>query len=145
MTNGTAAARMLTDLIAGRANAWSEAFDSTRLAPGASVQKLVTENLDVGKRFIADRVRTWRPRPADELGRGEGDVVTLDGDSVAAFRDENGTLHAVAATCTHLGCRLTFNTAERSWDCPCHGSRFDIDGRVLQGPAIKDLASRDAR
>jgi Rieske Fe-S protein len=51
----------------------------------------------------------------------------------------------VSATCTHLGCRLAFNTAERSWDCPCHGSRFDIDGHVLQGPAVKDLASREAR
>ena len=145
MTNGTAAASMLTDLIAGRTNPWAEAFDSTRLAPGASVKKLVTENLEVGKRFVADRIRTWRPRPADELARGEGDVVTLDGDAVAAFRDENGTLHAVAATCTHLGCRLTFNTAERSWDCPCHGSRFDVDGHVLQGPAVTDLASRDAQ
>jgi glycine/D-amino acid oxidase-like deaminating enzyme/nitrite reductase/ring-hydroxylating ferredoxin subunit len=145
MTNGTAAAVMLTDVIAGRANPWAEAFDSTRLAPGASIKKLVTENLDVGKRFVADRIRTWRPRPVEELAPGEGDIVGLDGDPVAAFRDDDGTLHAVAASCTHLGCRLAFNTAERSWDCPCHGSRFDVDGHVLQGPAIKDLAPRSPR
>ena len=140
MTNGTAAAMMLTDLIAGRDNPWIEAFDSTRLGPGVSLKRLVAENLDVGRRFFVDRIRTLRPRPADELVAGEGDLVTLDDDLVAAFRDERGELHAVGATCTHLGCRLAFNTAERSWDCPCHGSRFDVDGHVLEGPAIKDLA-----
>jgi len=59
---------------------------------------------------------------------------------VATFVDESGLMHTVSATCTHLGCLVSFNAAERSWDCPCHGSRFDVDGRVLQGPAIKDLA-----
>jgi glycine/D-amino acid oxidase-like deaminating enzyme/nitrite reductase/ring-hydroxylating ferredoxin subunit len=142
MTNGTAAAVILADLLAARPNEWAEAFDSTRLAPGASIKSLVTENLDVGKRFVADRVRTWRSRPAEELSPGEGAIVDLEGDTVAAYRDEAGTLHAVAADCTHLGCRLAFNTAERSWDCPCHGSRFDVDGHVLQGPAVEDLAPK---
>jgi glycine/D-amino acid oxidase-like deaminating enzyme/nitrite reductase/ring-hydroxylating ferredoxin subunit len=142
MTNGTAAAAILADQLAARPNEWAEAFDSTRLAPGASIKSLVTENLDVGRRFIADRVRTWRSQPANELGPGEGGIVDLDGDTVAAYRDDGGALHAVAADCTHLGCRLTFNTAERSWDCPCHGSRFDVDGHVLQGPAVEDLARK---
>jgi glycine/D-amino acid oxidase-like deaminating enzyme/nitrite reductase/ring-hydroxylating ferredoxin subunit len=144
MSNGTAAAMILTDLIAGRSNPWAETFDSTRLKPGASVKKLVTDNLDVGKRFVADRIRSWRPRPAEELQIGEGDVVELDGETVAGFRDDNGALHIVAANCTHLGCRLAFNTAEKSWDCPCHGSRFDIDGSVLQGPAVEDLVTRQS-
>jgi Rieske Fe-S protein len=61
---------------------------------------------------------------------------------VAAYRDDDGSLHAVAANCTHLGCRRALNTAERSWDCPCHGSRFDIDGHVLEGPAVTDLDRR---
>jgi glycine/D-amino acid oxidase-like deaminating enzyme/nitrite reductase/ring-hydroxylating ferredoxin subunit len=139
MTNGTAAAMILKDLITETANPWSEAFDSTRLAPGASVKSLVAENLDVGKRFVADRLRTWRPRPASELKPGEGGVVEMAGEPVAAFRDESGAIHAVSPNCTHLGCRVTFNTAERSWDCPCHGSRFDVDGKVLQGPAVADL------
>jgi len=142
MSNGTAAAAILTDLIAGRPNPWAEAFDATRLAPGASVKRLVAENLDAGKRLVADRIRTWRPRPAGELAPGEGDIVEVDGDVVAAFRDEAGALHAVSATCTHLGCRVTFNTAERSWDCPCHGSRFDVEGNVIQGPAVENLVPR---
>jgi glycine/D-amino acid oxidase-like deaminating enzyme/nitrite reductase/ring-hydroxylating ferredoxin subunit len=140
MTNGTAAAAMLTDVIAGRDNPWLAAFDATRIAPRASASRLVTENLDVARRFVVDRVRSLRPRSVDELAPGEGDIVELDGQTVAAFRDDEGTIHAVAATCTHLGCRVTFNSAERSWDCPCHGSRFDGDGRVLQGPAVRDLA-----
>jgi glycine/D-amino acid oxidase-like deaminating enzyme/nitrite reductase/ring-hydroxylating ferredoxin subunit len=140
MTNGTAAAVMLTDVIAGRDNPWFAAFDATRLAPRASVTRLVTENLDVAKHFVVDRVRTLRPRSVDQLAPGDGDIVELDGQTVAAYRDDHGTVHAVAATCTHLGCRVTFNSAERSWDCPCHGSRFGGDGRVLQGPAVKDLA-----
>jgi glycine/D-amino acid oxidase-like deaminating enzyme/nitrite reductase/ring-hydroxylating ferredoxin subunit len=142
MTNGTAAAMILTDLIADRGNPWAEAFDSTRILPGASLATLVKENLDVGKRLVGDRVRSWRPRPAAELGPGEGAIVDLDGDTVAAFRGDDGVLHAVSASCTHLGCRVTFNTAERSWDCPCHGSRFDIDGRLLEGPAVADLHPR---
>ena len=142
MSNGSAAAIMLTDLIVGRDNPFTEAFDSTRMAPGKSIKSLITENVDVGKRFVADRIASWRARPASELAPGEGDIVTLDGDPVAGFRDDDGTLHAVSATCTHLGCRVSFNTAERSWDCPCHGSRFDIDGRVIQGPALHDLEAR---
>jgi len=143
MSNGTVAAMIISDLIAGRDNPWAEAFDSTRLAPGASIKRLVTENLDVGKRFVADRIRAWRPQPVDELEVGRGAIVELGGSAVAAYRDDRGDLHAVAATCTHLGCRVTFNTAERSWDCPCHGSRFDVDGHVLEGPAVEDLAPKE--
>src|SRR5438270_6830294 len=142
LSNGTAAAMMLVDLIAGRQNAWTEAFDATRLAPGASLKSLITENAEVGKRFLVDHLRTLKAPSPDSLGNDTGGIVDIDGDPVAAYRDEAGELHAVAATCTHLGCRLAFNTAERSWDCPCHGSRFDVEGRVLQGPATKDLAPK---
>lgn len=142
MSNGTVAAMILSDLIAGRDNPWAGAFDSTRLAPGASIKSLVTENVEVGKRFVADRLRSWTSRPASELGPGEGDIVTLEGELVAAYRDDQRQLHAVAPDCTHLGCRVSFNTAERTWDCPCHGSRFDVTGAVLQGPAVVDLARR---
>ncbi len=139
MTNGVASAMILTDLIQGRDNPWAETFDSTRVAPKQSAKKMVSANVDVAKRFVGDRVASLRSPDADELAPGTGGIVDLDGDTVAAFRDDAGKLHAVSPTCTHLGCRVTFNTAEISWDCPCHGSRFDIDGRVLQGPATKDL------
>ncbi len=140
MTNGTAAAILLDDLLAGRGNPWTETFDSTRLAPGASISSLISENVEVGKRFVGDRLRTLNPPSIDELPAGEGRICSAGGDTVAAYRDTDGTVHAVAADCTHLGCRVAFNTAERSWDCPCHGSRFSIDGHVLQGPAVTDLA-----
>lgn len=143
MTNGTVAAMVLADLIVGHDNPWSEVFDSTRLAPGASIKHLVTENIAVGRRFVEDRIRTSKPRAAEELERGEGTVVALDGRSVAGYRDDRGVLHAVDPTCTHLGCRVSFNTAERTWDCPCHGSRFDVDGQVIQGPALRDLEPVD--
>ena len=139
MTNGTAAGMILADTLLGAENPWREAFDSTRLAPGASIKSLVTENLDVGRRFVADRIRSWRPRNADDLAVGEGAIVELEGDKVAAYRDDTGKVHAVSPTCTHLGCQVSFNTAETTWDCPCHGSRFDHEGRVIEGPATSDL------
>ena len=78
-------------------------------------------------------------RPIDDLAPGEGDIVEHDGEKVAGYRDEDGTLLAVSPTCTHLGCQVNWNGAERSWDCPCHGSRFAPDGSVLQGPAVHRL------
>lgn len=145
MTNGTVAAMIISDGIAGRDNPWAQTFDSTRLKPGASLKQLISENLEVGKRFVADRISSWRASPAEELTAGEGAIVDLDGETVAAYRDDAGVLHAVSATCTHLGCRVAFNTAERTWDCPCHGSRFDADGHVLQGPAVRDLPPASER
>ena len=139
MTNGTVAAMILADRISGRDNPWAETFDSIRRPPATSLKRLITDNVQVAKRFVGDRVRTWHPKPAEDLAAGDGGIVELDGHAVAGYRDHDGALHAVATTCTHLGCRVTFNTAERSWDCPCHGSRFDVDGRVLQGPAVEDL------
>ena len=142
MTNGVAAAMILSDLVQGRPNPWEATFDATRVALKQSAKGVVSENVDVAKRFVGDRLAGMRAPDADELAPGDGGIVSLDGDTVAAFRDEDGTLHALSATCTHLGCRVSFNTAERSWDCPCHGSRFDLDGHVIQGPAIKDLAPK---
>ncbi|MGH9244782.1 MAG: FAD-dependent oxidoreductase [Acidimicrobiales bacterium] len=142
MTNGTAAAMILVDAIVGRDNPWADAFDSTRLAPRASARSFIVENLDVAKRFLVDRTTCRRPRPADDLAPGEGAIVDVAGERVAGYRDEHGVLHAVSPACTHLGCQVTFNVAERSWDCPCHGSRFDHRGRVIAGPAVKDLPAK---
>ncbi len=139
MTNGVVSAMILNDLVQGRANPWEAVFDATRVALKQSAKGVVSENVDVAKRFVGDRLAGLRAPDADELAPGDGGIVTLDGDTVAAFRDEDGTLHPLSPTCTHLGCRVSFNTAERSWDCPCHGSRFDLDGHVIQGPATKDL------
>jgi glycine/D-amino acid oxidase-like deaminating enzyme/nitrite reductase/ring-hydroxylating ferredoxin subunit len=139
LTNGTAAAHVLADLVAGRDNPWVEVYDSTRIGDAQAVKKLVEENVHVGVTFVKDRIARLRADAVDDLPRGEGAIVDADGDTVGAYRDPDGFLHAVSVTCTHLGCTVHWNSAEMSWDCPCHGSRFDTDGAVLNGPAVRPL------
>jgi Rieske Fe-S protein len=142
MTNGTAAARALHEQLTGRTPEWSRAFSSNRLKPLASASSLIQENVDAGVHFVLDRVRERPQRNLDELEPGEGDVVHGEDGAVAGYRDPEGRLHAVSPTCTHLGCRVRFNDAEHTWDCPCHGSRFSPDGDVLQGPATRPLGPK---
>jgi Rieske Fe-S protein len=136
MTGGTAAALLLADLVLGRENPYASLFDPNRLNLRTAGPKLVRDNAVTGVRFVADRIRRAGRRPIESLAPGEGDIVSLDGEKVAGYRDEDGALHAVSPVCTHLGCQVNFNRAERSWDCPCHGARFAVDGSVLQGPAV---------
>jgi glycine/D-amino acid oxidase-like deaminating enzyme/nitrite reductase/ring-hydroxylating ferredoxin subunit len=140
ITGGTAAALLLADALVGRANpAWASFFDPNRLTLRASVPRLVQENAVAAMRFVGDRITKRGRRPIEDLRPGEGDIVSLLGETVAGHRDDDGVLHAVSPTCTHLGCRVNWNSAERSWDCPCHGSRFSPAGDVLQGPAVHRL------
>ena len=143
MTTGTVAGLIIAGDILGTPSDWAPAFDATRIEPGRSVVDAVKENLNVAKRFFGDRVGALLAERAEDLQPGEGGVVRRGGHRVAAYRDEAGELHALSARCTHLGCLVAFNTAERSWDCPCHGSRFDLDGKVIQGPAVRDLDPAD--
>lgn len=140
MTHGTIAAMCIRDLLAGAENPWLAVYDATRLAPTKSAKRVVTANAGVVGHFVGDRLRAGSGDSLAELAPGAGAVVRRGGRAIAAYRDDAGTLQAVSAACTHLGCLVTFNTAERSWDCPCHGSRFGLDGRVLEGPAVDDLA-----
>ena len=142
-TNGAAAALMLADRIAGRENPWSETFDSNRLTPKQSVSKIAKENLNVGLHFFGDRIRPGDVPGIDDLKPGEGGIVREGFQRVAASRDEAGELTVLSPTCTHLYCHVRWNGAERTWDCPCHGSRFATDGKVIEGPAVKDLPRRD--
>jgi glycine/D-amino acid oxidase-like deaminating enzyme/nitrite reductase/ring-hydroxylating ferredoxin subunit len=135
---GAAAARILTDAIVGRENSWSGLFDPGRVNARASARDLVVENANVGYHFLADRL-TKRSPASSPPRPGEGRVVSHRGRQVAVSADDRGELRAVSARCTHLGCILSWNDAERSWDCPCHGSRFAPDGAVLEGPAVDPL------
>jgi Rieske Fe-S protein len=143
MTNGTLAAMLISDAILGRANTWASFFDANRLEVTASATEFVKENLNVAKRFVGDRLSSLTAPSIDDLKPGHGGVVRAGAERVAAYREDDGTVHAVSPICTHMGCHVAFNTAEKSWDCPCHGSRFDVYGRVISGPAVKDLEPRD--
>lgn len=136
---GTAAARILSDGITDTDNPWAGVFDAGRSQVKGGLGTAVKEGLDDAKRFVGDRIRQSGAPPVDELAPGTGGICRHEGEAVAAFRDADGALHLRSPTCTHLGCRVTWNVAEESWDCPCHGSRFTVDGVVLEGPAVDPL------
>jgi glycine/D-amino acid oxidase-like deaminating enzyme/nitrite reductase/ring-hydroxylating ferredoxin subunit len=140
MTKGTLAAAMLTDAVLGRDNPYAELYDATRINPRHSAAELARGNGKVAETFFRDRLRA-RPGAADieRLAPGEGTVARIAGKHYAVSRDEAGVLTTLSARCTHLGCIVGWNAADRSWECPCHGSRFDADGTLVQGPATKDL------
>jgi glycine/D-amino acid oxidase-like deaminating enzyme/nitrite reductase/ring-hydroxylating ferredoxin subunit len=139
MTGGTAAALLLADLALGRPAMWKDLFDPNRLTLRASAGSLLRENAGVAAHFVGDRLAKGDSRRPEQLRPGEGALLQRGAEKLAAYRDEDGTLLAVSARCTHLGCLVTWNAAERSWDCPCHGSRFAPDGTVLEGPAVHRL------
>ncbi len=143
MTNGTAAAVILSDLILGRENPWAKLFDAKRLTPLASAPKFVSENASVAGHFVGDRLKRGERAELAELAPGEGRLLNLDGRKTAAYRDADGTLYTLSPRCTHMGCHVNWNPAEKSWDCPCHGSRFSGDGVVIEGPATRDLDKRE--
>ncbi|MBE2314529.1 FAD-dependent oxidoreductase [Solirubrobacter sp. CPCC 204708] len=142
MTGGTAAAQLLADLVLGRENPYAALFDPNRFNVRVGGPRLIKDNAVTGARFVADRVRHRGRRPLESLAPGEGDIVRHNGERVAGYRDPEGKLYAVSPVCTHLGCQVNFNTAETSWDCPCHGSRYAVDGTVLQGPAVHRLETK---
>jgi glycine/D-amino acid oxidase-like deaminating enzyme/nitrite reductase/ring-hydroxylating ferredoxin subunit len=132
------AATMIADGITGRANPWAALFSPQRLSLRATPH-LAKLNAKVAADFVGDRLRSGEVSDADAVPRGEARVLRDGPRHTGVYRDEQGELHAVSLRCTHLGCLLRFNGAETSWDCPCHGSRFDVDGAVLEGPAVRPL------
>jgi glycine/D-amino acid oxidase-like deaminating enzyme/nitrite reductase/ring-hydroxylating ferredoxin subunit len=143
MTKGTLAATILADAILGRPNEWAELYDANRLDVRQSALRFAKENAEVGFRFFRDRVRARDRRSAVErLAPGEGMIARIGIEQYAVARDDDGQLHTLSARCTHLGCIVGWNPADRAWECPCHGSRFAADGTVVQGPATADLPAR---
>lgn len=139
ITTGTVAAQVLAADILGQENRWASLYDARRTGLRHGGQAILKKNVSVAGSWLAGRLRSGARRDAAALPPGEGGLVRLDGRPVAAYRDSDGHLHAVTPYCSHLGCELHWNAAELSWDCHCHGSRFDIDGAVLNGPAVRNL------
>ncbi|HEY8374591.1 MAG TPA: FAD-dependent oxidoreductase [Pseudonocardiaceae bacterium] len=144
MTNSTLAGMVLRNLIVGDEDEWAGLFAPGRIPGARAALSLLRSNASVASHLVSGHVHALGEtrRPAD-LEPGQAEVCRVGNWLVAAYRDPEGTLHAVSARCTHLGCVVTFNNAEKSWDCPCHASRYGLDGRVLHGPAVRPLQRID--
>ena len=145
ITQGTAAAEIIADRVLGRDNDNAEVFDASRVRPMAGGAELVSENLKAGARLAGDRLLRRQVQSLDDIPDGEGGIIERDGEQLAVIRDGDGVGQALSAVCTHLGCIVGWNTVDRTWDCPCHGSRFDPQGEVLSGPALHPLESKPLR
>jgi glycine/D-amino acid oxidase-like deaminating enzyme/nitrite reductase/ring-hydroxylating ferredoxin subunit len=148
MTFGTLGGMMACDRVLGRENPWQALFDVDRKKIRGGAWKLLKESLDYPYYLFRDRLSRPEAKTPRTIRRGEGKVLVEDGKRVACSRDAKGKLHRVSAVCTHLGCIVHWNDAEGTWDCPCHGSRFHADGRVLAGPAedpLEPLESQSGR
>jgi glycine/D-amino acid oxidase-like deaminating enzyme/nitrite reductase/ring-hydroxylating ferredoxin subunit len=138
MTHGTIAGMLIPDLILGVENRWAKLYDPARITPRSAVP-FVKENVNVAAQYV-DWVTPGEVSSPDAIGPGTGAVMRDGAKKFAVYRDAAGALHIRSAVCTHLYCIVDWNSVEKTWDCPCHGSRFDAYGRVLNGPAISDLA-----
>jgi glycine/D-amino acid oxidase-like deaminating enzyme/Rieske Fe-S protein len=145
ITQGTAAAMVLADEICGIEHPLGRLLTATRIKPLASAGAVLSENIDYPRHMLTDRLTGGgdaAPEDVAAIAPGEGRVLSIEGERLAVYRNGNGQLSALSPVCTHLGCLVHWNTTEKSWDCPCHGSRFDPHGRVLNGPAVTALEAR---
>lgn len=139
MTNSTVSAMILKDLIISGKSLWEDVYNPSRQTIAASAKNFIIENANVAKELIEGKIL---PIPDDvEIKPGEGKVIKANSQRTGAYRDEQGTLHLVNTTCSHMGCELNWNSAEKSWDCPCHGSRYSYEGEIIEGPAVKPLST----
>ena len=143
MTGGTLAAMILGDLVLGNDNPWAQLYDAKRLKVRGAASMFVKENAKLARHWVGDRVARTDAPAIDAVAPGEGAIVSLHGERIAVYRDEANTLHTLSPVCTHLACYVSWNRADKSWDCPCHGSRFTGEGVVTQGPAVRDLPRVD--
>ena len=141
MTHGTIAGILICDLIMGRKNDWEDLYDPRR-NPARAPLEFAKENLNVAAQYT-DLVTGGEVGSIDEIEPGYGAIIRDGLKKLAVYRDDSGTVHKMSAVCTHLGCIVKWNPTEMSWDCPCHGSRFDRVGKVFQGPANVDLSPAD--
>jgi len=143
LTFGTVAALIISDAILGRTNPWTELFDPSRKALTRGLWDYLKENVDYPYYMLRDRFAGAAAKSTRAVKRGQGKVIERDGRKVAAYRAVDGSVTLRSAICTHMGCSVGWNSAERTWDCPCHGSRFKPTGDVISGPAETPLAKAE--
>lgn len=142
MTNGTVAALLLRDMIVGKENRFRDLYSPSRFYVDPSLKNFLVENANVVGHLIKGKLDLPHQSP-EGLQNDEGAVITIDGHRKGAYKDQAGELHIVDTTCTHVGCEVNWNSGDRTWDCPCHGSRFSYTGEVINGPAEKPLQKYD--
>ncbi len=142
MTYGTIAAHLLADLLLEHANRWSEVYDPARFKPLASAGDFIKENINVAEHLVADRFAAPDANTLSEVSAGQGKIVEINGEKVAAYRSPDGSLHLLAPQCKHMGCLVQWNNAENTWDCPCHGGRYSSLGEVIEGPPTSNLDAK---
>jgi Rieske Fe-S protein len=135
LTHGTIGGLLINDQIAGRSNPWEKLYDPARKMLN---QEFITENANTVSQY-RDLLTPGEVKSVEDVPAGHGAVIREGMTKIAVYRDEQGKAHKCSAICTHLQCVVKWNDVEKSWDCPCHGSRFDPMGKVVMGPAIDDL------
>ena len=143
-TLGTLSAMMARDRYLSRKNPWFELFAVNRRKFHGGTWRYVTENLDYPYYMLRDRLIKAEGDSTDDLKVGEGKILKLNGKKAAAYRGQDGRVHFLSPVCTHLKCIVHWNSADKTWDCPCHGSRFKATGEVFSGPAEEPLENIDS-
>lgn len=144
MTTGTVAAMIITDMILGKSNPWEEVYDPSRFKPIESAKTLLSQAVEATKGLVGDRILPTH-KEASQIAPGEGAIVKIEGERVAAYRDREGVLYTLDPSCRHMGCIISWNDAERTWDCPCHGSRYNAIGEVIDSPAVYRLSEKKVK
>jgi glycine/D-amino acid oxidase-like deaminating enzyme/nitrite reductase/ring-hydroxylating ferredoxin subunit len=139
LTYGTLAGMLLTDQILGKENTWSEIYDPLRFNPLKSAASFIKENANVAAQYMHNLTFNPEIEALSEISNNEAKTIIIAGEKYGAYRDQLGMIHVVSAVCTHMKCIVNWNQGEKTWDCPCHGSRFNYDGKVIEGCAYRDL------
>ncbi len=139
ITHGTIAGILISDLITGINNPWEKIYDPARLHIFKSGKTFIKEFFGGLIQYLKHSPKHTGEIKLSDIHTGDAKIIQLGKEKYGAYRDEDDNLHVVAATCTHLGCTVKWNSDEKSWDCPCHGSRFNYEGQVLNGPANENL------
>jgi glycine/D-amino acid oxidase-like deaminating enzyme/nitrite reductase/ring-hydroxylating ferredoxin subunit len=142
---GTVAGLIIPSMILGKDNQVIDSFNPNRFTPIASAKEFLKENIGVLGDYLSDIPGHVEAHHFSEIAKGEGKIIAVNNEKFAAYRDEKSKLYVVSAVCTHMKCIVNWNNAEKSWDCPCHGSRFTVDGAVIEGPALVNLTPKEVK